>query len=589
MVRNFFLVGLVLSSVCWGGELVLRDARTGFGVSGQVVLRDLAEPVAPLASLIDELLADRDAVSIVHVDRSLSLDLTGPAAVRVDAEGYRPFHSVLRPGPDNRGWTLMLDPTDDEPVPLADSDSALLISGWVTSVDSFGPIAGATVRVDHAVAEAVTDASGYYELEVPAPTIVNDRPVPISIRFSAPGWSDYRFIDQLAGAGGLRANATLGASPPLPRGHRQLGNGWAESGDDTIARLKLDSRGAAGDEPPASITVGFADAGCSQRCCTGGCPHSCSFSLEEYTRRGLPKEWIASWQFDALAAGAVAYRSYGAWHVFNPPAHGAYDVCSSACCQVNEPGTLASTNAATAATAGLMLVRSGGIFRSEYSAQNNSLLGALSCVNADLSCGNGFAGSPAAGWPCLADPVSVDQACFGHGRGMSQWGNQYWAQASPIQRWKWQLNHYYNDNGAGTGLRTAAISQVLVIDEVRVLPDQAVGGARIVFELDVINLGSENHADVLIGASLRQPPGPFINDPANDQPVVLPPGPSSVSRYFDLPAGLTDGPYDVYASLYIDVDRNQIISATDLAQQLYIVAGGLLVQEGVFADRFEVP
>ena len=51
----------------------------------------------------------------------------------------------------------------------------------------------------------------------------------------------------------------------------------------------------------------------------------------------------------------------------------------------------------------------------------------LSCTNVDLSCGNGYVGSPSAGWPCLSDSLSSNHGCFGHGRGMSQWGTQYQA------------------------------------------------------------------------------------------------------------------------------------------------------------------
>ena len=66
-----------------------------------------------------------------------------------------------------------------------------------------------------------------------------------------------------------------------------------------------------------------------------------------------------------------------------------------------------------------MLERNGAVFRSEYSAENDCRLGTLSCSNSDLSCGNGYAGSPATNWPCLTDPVGIDRDCFGHGRGNS--------------------------------------------------------------------------------------------------------------------------------------------------------------------------
>jgi hypothetical protein len=481
--------------------------------------------------------------------------------------------------------TVLLRPLSLPPLPRRESPDQLLLSGWVSDRVRRAPVAGALVSVSHAEAQARSRDDGYYELVVPAPAVRDARPAPVTVRVVAAGFPDLLIADRLLASGATRLNPVLGDASLRPGGHRQLQREFPGPEAPGV-RNQAAHRQGLGDAPPTSINVGFADASCSQRCCTGSCTHSCTMSLEDYVRRGLPKEWIAAWNHDALAAGAVAYRSYGAWHAFNPP-QAAFDVCSSACCQVNEPGTQSSTDAAAAVTAGLMLTRDGQVFRAEYSAQNNNLLGALSCVNQDPSCGNGFAGSPATGWPCLADPVSTDQVCFGHGRGMSQWGNEYWSEATPPRRWKWQLNHYYNDSGQGSGLRTAEVSQVLVIDALRIQPSQVGQAAVITLELDVRNLAAQAHTDVLIGASLRQPPAGFIDDPANDQAVVLPPGASTVSRQFELPPGLPDGAYDVYASLYLDVDRNGALSSTDLAQQLVVESAALLLRAGLFADRFE--
>lgn len=501
--------------------------------------------------------------------------------------GYHPLHTVLRPSVENRGWTIMLDPISPAPLAVATRSDRLIVSGWVSDADRLVPVAGAKVEITGQRALALSDRSGYFELEIDAPDMIDDMPEPLAVRVSAPGYPDWHYPDLITGPGGLSIQVLLGGPEPRPGGHRQLRQDPAWPAADPGPRLSLQPLGGPGDQPPASITVGFADAGCTQRCCTGSCPHACTFSLETYTRRGLPKEWIASWQFDALAAGAVAYRSYGAWHVFNPPAHGSYHLCSSACCQVNEPGTHTNTNAAVAATPGLMLIRNQAVFRSEYSAQNNCLLGQLSCTNQDLSCGNGFVGSPATSWPCLADSVGLNRACHGHGRGMSQWGNHYWTQANPPRNWRWQLEHYYNAHGQGSGLRTATISQVLVIDALRVLPASAGPGSTVTLELDVRNLAAETHDFVLIGASLRRPPGPFIDDPANDQPLSLAPGAATISRQFAIPADTAPGQYDVHVSLFIDVDRNQLLSSADLRQQLLVEANALNVQSLIFQDRFE--
>ncbi len=583
----WFLLACLQPVTSTAAEISLRDAVTGQGLRGTLTYTLLDAPVAPQAALIDRLLDESPARQVTAVSSRATFDLDRPVAVRAEVPGYHPLHTVLRPSPENQGWTLMLDPIDPATPPVATRADRLIVSGWVTDADELVPVAGARVEIPSQRALVFSNPSGYFELEIDAPEVDDDMPEPLSLEVSADGFSHWKQSDLLLGPGGYSVAVFLGGPSPDPGAHRQLRHFQAGPETNLNDRLALKPLDDNGNQPPASITVGFADAGCTKRCCTGSCPHACTFSLEEYTRRGLPKEWIASWAFDALAAGAVAYRSYGAWHVFNPPVHGAYDLCSSACCQVNEPGTHANTNAATVATPGLMLIRNDAVFRSEYSSQNNCLLGRLSCTNQDLSCGDGFAGSPTTGWPCLADSVGQGRDCFGHGRGMSQWGNQLWTQADPPRSWRWQLSHYYNASGQGSGLRTATISQVLVIDALRVLPAEAGPGSEITLELDVRNLAAEPHEHVLIGASLRRPPDPFIDDPANDQPVTLPPGQSTVSRQFAIPADASTGHYDVYVSLFIDVDRDEALTSTDLRQHLLVANGALKLGSKLFQDRFE--
>lgn len=288
-------------------------------------------------------------------------------------------------------------------------------------------------------------------------------------------------------------------------------------------------------------------------------------SLETYVKRGLNDEWIASWTADSLRAGAIAYRSYGAWHVANPRSVN-YDICSSACCQVNDPDTSTSSNSAVDATAGILLTRDNAIFRAEYSAENNAWddpNDGLDCANADLSCGNGFAGSPAAGWPCLADSVAAGHGCFGHGRGMSQWGSQRWA-LDQGRRWPWIVDHYYNDNGTGAGLRTALLTSPLRVDALT-SPATAAPGQSITLTLDISNLATLPHNPVWIGASLYSVATGYVSDPPRDQPVSLNPGAQLRTRDFLLAANLPAGSYDVVVALYLDIDGNGAINSGDLA------------------------
>jgi Tol biopolymer transport system component len=203
--------------------------------------------------------------------------------------------------------------------------------------------------------------------------------------------------------------------------------------------------GTAGIAVPTGIRVG-------SNCSNGrhGCATTNTYSLETYVQDGLDKEWISSWKTDSLKAGAVAYRSYGAWFVANPicPSTNSscptvYDICNSIYCQVFNTSSQKSTVAAAQATAGVVLSSDGvNVFFAEYAANTNGLY-----------CPDGQTGQPALNWPCMLDPAATGSTGSGHGRGLSAWGSQYWARGQSYQGvtttprdWRCILNHYYNAN-----------------------------------------------------------------------------------------------------------------------------------------------
>jgi hypothetical protein len=179
---------------------------------------------------------------------------------------------------------------------------------------------------------------------------------------------------------------------------------------------------------PATIRVG-------QTCSCSTCNTVITMSLETYVKHVLPSEWIASWNAEALKAGAVAIRSYGASYCYRPIST-SYDICDNTCCQVYGNTTNAATDAAVDATAGVCEVdSSGNIARTEYSAENNN----------SGTCGDGFIiNNPAT--PCLSDSVCAGTATNGHGRGMCQWGTQRWA-ANQGKTYDWICDHYFNNYG----------------------------------------------------------------------------------------------------------------------------------------------
>jgi hypothetical protein len=217
----------------------------------------------------------------------------------------------------------------------------------------------------------------------------------------------------------------------------------------------------------------------------------------------------------------------------------------------------------------------------------------MSCSNADLSCGNGFAGSPATNWPCLEDIVGLNRSCFGHGRGMSQWGTQRWSQTPHMRLWPWIVNHYYNASGTGTGLRSAVMTQVLAIQDAAPEPASIAPGENFDIVMDTLNRAGESHQRVLIGASIRRASDPFISDPAHDQLIELPPGSNLATRNFVVPEAAEPGSYALWVSLYIDIDSDGAISNDDLVQALLQLPNALQVQaaqppqDSVFVNGFE--
>lgn len=546
----------------------VRDAQTGAFLASTL--------------LIERADARREThrLGVSPARRGLGPDLR---LLQFTADGYRPLQ-MLPPHPSTEALQIWLLPEHARDYPVPEGPEQAAIEGFVYLRAAAQPVAGAEVRLGQA--RTTSDAAGRFELHVRVDEGAREAGQPEVLEVSDAGLRTQRSLRLVPGA--HRLIVDLDASAPDLIDHRHDGRVLQSTlPPDADVAVALDAPVL---QPPATLRVGFADAGFSTPCCVGSCAAVAVMALETYVKRGLNDEWIASWRPDALRAGAIAYRSYGAWHVEHPRST-SYDVCSSACCQVNDADTSASTDAAVDATAGILLER-GGIFRSEYSAENNGWddpADGLSCSNADLSCGDGFVGSPAAGWPCLADAVASGHGCFGHGRGMSQWGSQRWADTQ-ARRWPWIVDHYYNALGAGGGQRTAVISSPLRIDAVTPLPAQATPGTRIALRYELANLAGQTHPAVFLGASLYRADLGYVDDPVHDIGIALAAGSSPHVRDFDLPAGIAPGSWDVLVALYLDVDGNGSINSGDFPLVSRLAPDALTVTasgQTIFADGFE--
>jgi hypothetical protein len=314
-----------------------------------------------------------------------------------------------------------------------------VVVGFVADDRTGKPVGGTLVSTTGTSfpVSAKTDASGFYQLKIDlqndSATLVAQRPEPVRRRGIVAHKDGYM-------------DAERQRLPILPGGYTQLNlRLLSQGGPDEVAfeshrarredRLTSDSGNAKPDQfakggtpgIPHSIRVGI-DCDCRD------CGEVYIMSMESYTKHCLPSEWLPGWLPEALKSGAIAIRSYGAWHVIHPITD-IYDICGTACCQVCSDWTASSANAAVMATADeYMIDLNGAIARCEYSAENNDL-------NNRDGCGDGFIkNNPAAA--CLDDFVCKGARQSGHGRGMCQWGTQRWAQLQG-KTYEWICDHYY--------------------------------------------------------------------------------------------------------------------------------------------------
>jgi len=425
-------------------EVALRDSMTGLALVGRVTAIELGGRVAS----------------------SLTADPSGrapgplpPGQYRVKAEAIH--HRTLETAFDleagaTLGVTLWLDPEEVpealRPEPLATlGPETAVFHGYVVDGQSGQPLSDASVSLERSDQRTKTDR-GYFRLSVAAPRPPDLEPPPMDLlTVQRDGYRTFR-SGQVFVTGGvtrflIRLWPGLGRSEEA-EGHKMLREArtlsLAQSAVPDAPEPRLIALAASppssGVPVPASIRVGF-------DCQCASCRTVQVFSLETYVKQGLDDEWIASWHDQSLRAGAIAYRSYAVYRVFHP-LRANYDICSTTCCQVQDPTTShARTDAAVEATAGTIVVNGqrDQPFVAEYGAENNGRY-----------CPDGSTGRPELGWPCLGDAVDATHAFNGHGRGMCQWGTQRWA-VGQHKNYCWIVDHYFNDNGKPSGARAGVI------------------------------------------------------------------------------------------------------------------------------------
>ncbi len=417
-------------------NITIRDSFSGHRIAGELRSN-----------------SSRDVMRLAANDRGeAALEVSGRTELTVSAEGYDPISTYFDIDGNGLEVTVWLDPADQQARFAADSEDLSEVNPDQTVFEGFvfdsrgAPIGNAVVSI--AGMSTVTTAEGAFRLviETPEPDRETELPAEGTLTVQRQGATVYTKSNVFLEGGKSRFIIDLSDDRKTVDGrHRfRLGREEVEGSFERpeIAEPFFLNRPDAV-PVPASIRVG------------SSCPSAvtCSivnvYSIDTYVRNGLDDEWIASWNANSVKAGAIAYRSYGAYHVYHPRVAASYDICNTTSCQVNDPSdTHTNTNNATVQTTGSVVTNAAGtdILFAEYSAENNLAPG----------CPDGSTGRPEHNWPCLADPVDAGTTYFGHGRGMCQWGSQRWS-VNQGKDFVWVVNHYYNANGNPAGLRNGVL------------------------------------------------------------------------------------------------------------------------------------
>lgn len=315
-----------------------------------------------------------------------------------------------------------------------------IVEGYVVDFETGKPLAAVDIGMSTEKLFVRTNTDGFFSIspnQFSAITKRSDEQIRSNFSFSLDGYTTETIENLLLLPDKIKLKIVLkkGQGKKTEKYIQHILDGTLEDTEmyeksipqNNSTKIKIDTdHTATGCVIPSTIRVGT---GCS---CT-----SCSsvevMSLQYYSESGIDDEWISSWQFESLAAGSVAYRSYGGWYV-NNPVDANFDIASTTCNQVWGSAIYSNTQSASQATIG-QIVTANGVdpARSEYSAENNQGGTSYNCSD----CNAGGSGA----YSCFSDNQCCGQTPAGHGRGMCQWGTQYWAQNG--QNNQWIIDHYY--------------------------------------------------------------------------------------------------------------------------------------------------
>lgn len=447
MVKFFFLVLSFLSFDILFCQSTIREKKPGEDGIINLFVKDQINGYGVSAEIKFLFHGDTKLLSTNQTGRLNLSSIPGEYKIIINAKNYKQlethFHIIS-------GEVLNIEVSLDKlqnnkPQDFPYNEGAIL-QGYIVDENSGRPLSGATVHFKSSDIKAQSDVNGFFSVKIAnysnlsqseKGNIVRDNIVTSLIGYNSHTTNNLLIlkgvttlkISMKKGEGIVYENQIQGIFDKNFKGFESEGTNDV-NGDESSGI----NRNQSCPTLPTSIRVGT---GCpSPVNCSSPCTGTVQvMTLEAYVQSGLDNEWISSWNSESLKAGAVAYRTYGAYYV-NNPVNINYDIRSDICNQAWGSATATSCINAAIATTGEVIVNSSNtIVKSEYSAENNDN------NNPNSTCGDCFSGGN--GWPCISDNVCCGQTFNGHGRGMCQWGSQRWA-ANQGQSYTWILDHYYN-------------------------------------------------------------------------------------------------------------------------------------------------
>ena len=546
-----------------------KDVETGMGISNVII--EWGDSVGVFKNKI-----------IASSGKALIIGTSGvPLFFKFSAEGYIPLSTYFIP---QQGDTLNVEVFLDRTIPLsmpAAEGGVAIYEVWVSDSATASPIEKASIKFiynEQVVAEGVSDFTGkaLLRFNIPYQNFSDDEDVMFGqLIVQKEGYCTVKENYVVITDGTVRFNIALpeaetdcqkevGSLPGALNG-TQL----KERPSNTLFSQPALSSGNVSIQgflnPPNSIRVGT-------NCSCTSCNSVAVMSLESYVQRGLDNEWISSWHNHSLRSGAIPYRSYGAWHVYNP-IRSNYDICSTPCCQAYGSTMYSKTRNAAIYVAGFMLQRSSGsLAKAFYSAENNR--GGGTCSSSRWACSDGYAGRPSwtPSFPCILDNVCSGRTGCGHGAGECQWGSQRWA-SNRGRTWKWIVEHYYSSVNW-------SISSPLRITTASVSGGGGciTQGCSFNISLNIENASGYDHPHIMIGASLYDGTN-WYSDPSNDVNINARNGTHGYSRSFSIPSSVPSGTYDLVVAIWFDVDENNAINTGDLFLHKYTIPNAITVSQ----------